>query len=277
MPRTLRTASKHFSRHKFPLCGTHKNLTMSWSKNTSAYTVSCNAWRHLFVSVFISPTKWFRGSNVFLFYAIQFNRYWVCCFFSVQRKKGLHEAAKNKKINISHCSCFTLNAFKWRNNNSVRLHIQHQWCNSNVMSSNPTQSPLLLESLTQTRSGISHLILELKKTFRVATLPCSALQVLPARENFLHEFRQLANDSAGSTIEPERWQNQSHGDMEDVRKAPPEADDRSHTGGRCDGGRQRVNSTLRPAAQRHVGRHTKLHFTLKTCAHAELKHFGREI
>lgn len=109
----------------------------------------------------------------------------------------------------------------------------------------------------------------------MATLPCSALQVLPPWESFLHEFRQLANDSAGSTIEPERWQNQSqadayHGDMEDVRKAPPEADDRSHTGGRCDGGRQQVNSTLRPAAQRQVGKHTKLHFTLKTCAHSIL-------
>lgn len=148
------------------------------------------------------------------------------------------------------------------------------------MSSNPTQSPLLLESLTRIRPGISHLILELKKRYEWLLYPVRHCRFCPPppRESFLHEFRQLANDSAGSTTEPERWQNRSqadtyHGDTEDVRKAPPEADDRSHTGGRCDGGRRRVNSTLRPAARRQVGKHTKLRFTLKTCTHAGPKAF----
>lgn len=35
------------------------------------------------------------------------------------------------------------------NNTSVKLHVQPRWCNNSVMSSNPTQLPPLLESVTQ--------------------------------------------------------------------------------------------------------------------------------
>lgn len=79
---------------------------------------------------------------------------------------------KMKKISKKICSCFTLNAFK-------RLHVQHQWCNNNVMSSNPTQSPLLLESLTQIRPGISHLILELKKRYEWLLYPVRHCRFCP--------------------------------------------------------------------------------------------------
>lgn len=118
------------------------------------------------------------------------------------------------------------------------------------MSSNATQLPPLLESVTQIQTRNFTIHPGAKSGASDGVLLGGAGS--SPRGSVCMDFSRFLTIQLGAQKEANRWRNRA---MQACvsEMLPAEADDRSRTGGRCDYRRPCVNSRARSAAEQHIG------------------------